>query len=1165
LIPQYPLNNGLWFNPRSLEQLTDAQTFSRGLVLYRSQKVLDLTISELQDCWLLEGEVQGSQRAPYAVSIEMSLTADGEVDDWDSSCTCPVSYQCKHGVALTLKAAYKGVQLLGSERAYRATGRAARTAPSPEQIEAARQAAQARLEEAARLLAEAQLLNWFDELDRAGGKYKPAASAERSMSRPEQYLYLITVVGSHGPTPQLQLEAMVSYPKVTGGWAKPKAIRTQPYKGQAVYDSASETDHEVLQLLQAMPNNNRYYSAFSASPSAILSGQVGLVALQQAASTGRLFLEEGHGSPGIAVQWGPARRLDWHWQEVTGPHATEPGWSLRATLANTSDDSNASAKLYLNSPPLYLDAEQGLCGPVQTPGIPEAQLTVLLKAPPLKPSALQKHQLDLVRRLGSLPMPPVLQDIARLDGITPRACLHLAPNQAQDIRHRGLIQARLRFDYQGHRGWWAGQGTSVLIDGPQGRLLLQRDAETELNAITCLMDFGLMSTEEGVFGIPGDQSQQAWLHWADNGYSLLRDAGFEVTLDDTLNDWITHADALSVQLQPQSTGEDEATSPWFDLSLGMEINGQRHNILPWLPELIAAAAASPRDPVTGQPSIPPFVYLRAPDGSGFIRLPTDALKPWMAALLELVGDRAHDFNGDSLKLSRLDALRTSAALGEGAVWDGAQQLRDMVKQLTGHAQLPEVSVPASLQASLRPYQQQGLNWLQFLRQHGLNGILADDMGLGKTVQTLAHVLVEKEAGRLTRPALIVAPVSLMGNWRREAERFTPSLRTLVLHGKDRHDAAIEMATHDIVIAPYSLLQRDRERWLEQHWHIVVLDEAQNIKNASTHAAQVVSELQTHHRLCLSGTPMENHLGELWSLFHFLMPGFLGSQTRFRELFRTPIEKQGDGERLDQLRRRITPFMLRRTKREVATELPDKIESVSSIELSGKQADLYETIRLSTEKAVREALANKGLAKSQIQILDALLKLRQVCCDPRLLPLASAKTIKQSAKLEHLMELLPEMISEGRRVLLFSQFTSMLSLIEDELKARAIPWVKLTGQSQKRDELIERFTSGEVPLFLISLKAGGVGLNLPQADTVIHYDPWWNPAVETQATDRAHRIGQKNQVFVYKLVAQGTIEERILALQERKAALAENMYSGSIARKQPLFTESDVAELLKPLG
>jgi SNF2 family DNA or RNA helicase len=296
-----------------------------------------------------------------------------------------------------------------------------------------------------------------------------------------------------------------------------------------------------------------------------------------------------------------------------------------------------------------------------------------------------------------------------------------------------------------------------------------------------------------------------------------------------------------------------------------------------------------------------------------------------------------------------------------------------------------------------------------------------------------------------------------------------------------------------------------------------------------------------------------------------MPGFLGSQTRFKELFRTPIEKQGNPDRMNQLRARITPFMLRRTKALVASELPPKVETVMRVELAGQQADLYETIRLGMEKSVREALSTKGLAKSQIAILDALLKLRQVCCDPKLLSLEAAKKVKTSAKLEQLMEMLPEMLAEGRRILLFSQFTSMLTLIEVELKKSKISWVKLTGQSQKRDALIDQFTSGEVPLFLISLKAGGVGLNLPQADTVIHYDPWWNPAVENQATDRAHRIGQKQSVWVVKLVAQGTIEERILALQERKAQLADSMYSGSNGRTQPLFTESDLEELLKPLS
>ncbi|MBC7215446.1 MAG: DEAD/DEAH box helicase [Burkholderiaceae bacterium] len=788
---------------------------------------------------------------------------------------------------------------------------------------------------------------------------------------------------------------------------------------------------------------------------------------------------------------------------------------------------------------------------------------------------------------------------------------------------QGLITAQLQFDYQGHRGWWGLDGAPALLDAPaadaagqgeaqgagqgtsqgaaQGavgavvadesaaaaaaqaateaakpkRILLVRQPEAERAAFARLQALGLLGTDAGRFYLPGPALQSTWLEWFEQDFAPLRVEGFALTLAPELAGWVRHADVLDVRMRPEGAGAggaegeglhegDDSTSPWFTLSLGMEIDGQRHNILPWLPDLIAAAAAHPPNPVTGEPTLPPHVFLPMPGGDGFVRLPTEPLKPWMAALLELVGERGHDFVGDELRLSRLEALRASAALGEGAQWQGAEALRALLQQLRGQAALPEVPVPASVQASLRPYQQQGLNWLQFLRTHGLAGILADDMGLGKTLQTLAHLQVEKDAGRLDRPALIIAPVSLLGNWQREAARFCPQLRSLVLHGKERHEVAQTLAEYDLVIAPYSILPRDRERWLQNRWHLVVLDEAHHIKNASTHAAQVVYALDTRHRLCLTGTPMENHLGEIWSLFHFLMPGFLGSQKRFTELYRTPIEKHGDAERLAQLRARITPFMLRRTKALVAHELPPKVETVLRVQLSGAQANLYETIRLGMEKTVRDALAAKGLAKSQITILDALLKLRQVCCDPRLVPLDAAKKVKTSAKLEQLMELLPEMLAEGRRILLFSQFTSMLTRIEEELQKHKLQWAKLTGQTRKRDEVIERFTSGEVPLFLISLKAGGVGLNLPQADTVIHYDPWWNPAVEAQATDRAHRIGQTQSVWVLKLVAQGTIEERILALQERKAELANSMYSGASARKEPLFTEDDLAELLRPL-
>ncbi|MCM2340135.1 DEAD/DEAH box helicase, partial [Rhodoferax sp.] len=1127
-------------------------TYTRGMELYRHQRVLNLSIEPLAEEWLLLGEVQGTARLPYQVSIEVKLGAYGQVLAWDSGCTCPVGEQCKHGVALMIKAAYKGQQILGNSTF------APSFKPQTEQeLAVQRQADLAKRQAAAQLEAENQVIHWLDELERGSASGPLTTGRAGHIERHEQFLYLLNVSSPQGPMPLLTLEMVLSYPKLNGGWAKAKPIKNLPERGQPVYDFATETDHDVLQLMRTMPSaGSSYFYSYSFKARVTLEGKYGVQALELAASTGRLFIGDKHGQPVSPVQWGAPLEVHWHWHEVDSSQSGDSAWVLRARL------DHAMAKLCMNNPPLYLDSQRGVCGLAQVKDMRMGQLAVLLKSPPLKASALKKHQVALAERLGPLPLPPMLEPLETLTSITPQACLHLTPVAPAEVPEAGLIRATLRFDYAGHRGWWVGQGSTVMLDSATGRLLLQRDPQAELEALTHLMQLGLTATGDGIFGIPGRAPQQVWLQWADHDYAPLRQAGFALTLDESLAGWIQHGEALDVRLQAQ--GDDEATSPWFDLSLGMEINGERHNILPFLPELIQVAARSPRDAATGLPDIPPFVYLPAPAG-GFIRLPTDNLKPWLGALLELVGDRAHDFAGESLKLSRLDAMRATAALGEGAVWQGAQHLREMVQRLSGRAELPEVLPPPSVNASLRPYQQQGVNWLQFLREYGLAGILADDMGLGKTLQTLVHIQIEKDAGRLTHPALIIAPVSLMGNWQREAERFCPALRSLVIHGKDRHEVIGSMADHDIVIAPYSLLHRDREHWLGAHWHLVVLDEAQNIKNASTNAAQVASELKSNHRLCLSGTPMENHLGEIWSLFHFLMPGFLGSQKRFTELFRNPIEKQGDAEALHQLRTRVTPFMLRRTKALVAHELPPKVETVMRVELSGKQADLYETIRLGMEKTVREALDAKGLAKSQITILDALLKLRQVCCDPHLLKLEAAKKVKASAKLEQLMEMLPEMLSEGRRILLFSQFTSMLTLIEAELKQRNIRWIKLTGQSQKRDELIDQFTSGQVPLFLISLKAGGTGLNLPQADTVIHYDPWWNPAVEAQATGRAHRIGQANSVWVVKLVAQGTIEERILALQERKAALAENMYSGSVGRKQPLFSESDLAELLKPLS
>ena len=1209
-----------FLNPRSIRTHVPEPTFERGMSLYITQQVMTCTVNHCNSNeWEIEGTVQGSKRETYGVSAMVEVDPTGDLSFFKGDCSCPVGDNCKHAVALTVKAAFKsarpntGLATSGGP-AYYANAQPLPVAPSAQELQQKLEAQTRAALERETTAARQKVSQWLDLFGKDADTDAPVPAQDNASAAPaEEHVVYILTAERQGHLTLLNLGFGYSKRLRNGNWAKVKL----PRYGQLYNASAQDT--EIVRLIQSL-GRNRLVNAYSAGDKAPLAGETGRLALELAANTGHLFDLSAERVLGTPIRLGAPRPVRWAWNEVTTLKSPEPLWALRATLGPNIEDASAahaSAHWYPNTPPIYLDSVRGECGPVEVPGLSAPHLGLLLKAPPIPQSAFALHETTLLRRLAGLPLPPVLKAPVELKGIVPTAHLKIERVRAKDVPQLGLLCARLRFDYNGLRYYNRVMQTPVIVENtasyllaekaaiqtpdqtqdrpqdptadqainptaelaekpipaPSGRVMLHRDLAAEQAALTALHALGLAGNARGDFHLALLADQHQWLRWADDDFAPLRASGFAIELEPALKDWIARADTLDVSMAAERgaaadghsaddlIGGDDSHNPWFDLSLGMQINGQRHNILPFLPELLAQLGSASTD-AGGIAQLPPFVYVQQVDGN-FLRLPTEPLRPWLQALLDLVGERGHDLSGDSLRLSRLEALRVGAALGQGVQWQGADSLREMLKQLGGISALPEVPLPEGLNAELRPYQQQGLNWLQFLRTHGLCGILADDMGLGKTLQTLAHILVEKQAGRLDRPALVFAPVSLMGNWRREANRFTPDLNVLVLHGADRHEAAGEMATQDLIIAPYSLLKRDRERWLKQAWHLVVLDEAQNIKNANTDAAQVVGELNTRHRLCLSGTPIENHLGELWSLYHFLMPGFLGSQARFKQLFRTPIEKLGNNERLDQLRRRVTPFMLRRAKSDVATDLPPKQTAVSSVELGGAQADLYETIRLTTEKAVREALANKGLAKSQIQILDALLKLRQVCCDPRLVPLAAAKKIKESAKLELLMDMLPEMLAEGRRILLFSQFTSMLALIEEELVKRELKWVKLTGQSQKRDALIEQFTSGQVPLFLISLKAGGVGLNLPQADTVIHYDPWWNPAVENQATDRAHRIGQDKKVFVYKLMTVGTVEEKIAALQARKKELVEGLLNEE-RRENLKLTPEDLDVLFAPV-
>ncbi|GGI80905.1 hypothetical protein GCM10007966_06760 [Legionella impletisoli] len=603
---------------------------------------------------------------------------------------------------------------------------------------------------------------------------------------------------------------------------------------------------------------------------------------------------------------------------------------------------------------------------------------------------------------------------------------------------------------------------------------------------------------------------------------------------------------------------DTSNQSLFSYQLGLLIDGKRVNIVPIVVDLISRWDTKTLESLSDK------MELKLPLVQGkSLKITMGRIKPLLQLLLHYCATSAEE----SLKLKSHQLLLMIEA--EQALdvttsrWMGTNALRQSLLQLSNLNQIPDVPLPNGLIAKLRPYQKQGLNWLSCLRENQFGGVLADDMGLGKTIQTLTLLQLEKEQGRLNQACLIIAPTSLVGNWYEEAKRFTPGLRVLVFHGSSRHED--EFHHYDVVISTYGLIQRDKTRFLNYFFYYLILDEAQFIKNARTKTTQIIQQLKAKHRLCLTGTPLENHLGELWSLFNFLMPGLLGTVRQFRQYFKNPIEKEGDLERQKLLAARLQPFLLRRTKGLVAKELPPKTETTYTIELTGPQRDLYEAIRLLMEKKVRDAIAAQGIGRSQIILLDALLKLRQVCCDPRLLSLPEARVAYgHSAKMDALFTILENLMDEGRRVLIFSQFTSMLALIEQALQAKHYEYLKLTGQTQNRMELVRQFQEGKASIFLISLRAGGTGLNLTQADTVIHYDPWWNPAVEDQATDRSHRIGQENPVFVYKLITSGTVEEAILTMQENKRQLVEGILANKAAGTMR-FTEQEIEAFFAPLG
>ncbi len=542
-------------------------------------------------------------------------------------------------------------------------------------------------------------------------------------------------------------------------------------------------------------------------------------------------------------------------------------------------------------------------------------------------------------------------------------------------------------------------------------------------------------------------------------------------------------------------------------------------------------------------------------------------KQVMSAISDVMKNYADKKNPDTIKMPLFRALYLDELLAEkeSVELKKNREYRKLIGKMRSYEN-GDYEVPQSLEAVLREYQRDGFYWIKTLKENGFGGILADDMGLGKTLQILAFLLSEKEQGKVKDElrTLIVAPASLVYNWKKEVERFTPQLSVCVMAGTAHERKELiknQTSNVDVWITSYDLLKRDIELYQDIVFANEIIDEAQYIKNQTTHAAKSVRLVNSSFRMALTGTPMENRLSELWSIFDYLMPGFLYGYTRFRSEIETPIVSDKDEDAMTRLRAMIHPFILRRLKKDVLKELPEKQEEIVTVALSGEQKKLYQAYSQRL-KMFLEDQNDEDFAQNKLQILAELTKLRQLCCGPELL-LENYKG--ENAKLETCIELITQAIAGGHKILLFSQFTSMLDLIGEELKKAKIDYYRIDGSVKKeaRMEMVEQFQDpqNQVSVFCISLKAGGTGLNLTAADIVIHYDPWWNKAAQNQATDRAHRIGQKHAINVYQLIAEETIEQKICELQQVKEDLAEEVLSGEgISSTQ--FNKDEIMNLLE---
>ena len=1062
-------------SPRDIRRVIGEPYFSRGEEYLHQGKVQSVEVSA--DRETVTSTVSGSGLEVYDQDIDLSFTPAGGLHSVSGACSCPVGFNCKHVAAALLSLADRPAPEV------RVSGKSATVQPSGDGD-----------------TLHAGLRLWLGEF---AGAMEPRKDDPGAGSSEEQLYYVFRLRKDGQPE-------IMPY-RV---WSEGKgSIRTQECRNiKAIsfyWTFLTLEDITILAKLshfsdEGWPRNFKWPE-----------GENFFEFLKEIMSTGRARAEKARGP---VLTWGPPRRFKFEWvmNDQGDQHVetcVEDGEKLTVLPFPTL---------------VYLDASDGLIGVVET-DLPAPLAGTLARAPSVPAAAAGVFADELVRIGGEhVPRPRAL-DVTRRTDIVPRPVLKLKGVAGKIPAHLRVYFGEGGSDYPSRLIYpcvqievvYEGEGLSetarcckggdLQFVTERGITVVARDDRRELDFAAWMEDiaedFGGGPPESFDFRIrnipkevrrsdvifppvPEGASQihESLVEFTAEAVPFMREKGWRVEIEDTWP-FRLREDPVVFGASINTVSEDR-----FSLSLVLEARGEEVDVIPIILSVIDSLPVNDSGKLEDNFEIEEFlsahtIYPKLKDGSA-VRFETRNLAPLIKAFLETQG--LTEFH--KAEAGRAAAF-AEAIEGAGVVWKGGKEILELGERLRALATAGEIDPPSSMRGTLRPYQKLGYGWLLSLCESGFGGVLADDMGLGKTVQALALLAHRHLENGSDRPSLLIVPTSLVGNWMREAARFVPDLKILALMGAERSKRFGEITGHHLVLTTYPLINRDHKTLFSHEYDLAILDEAQAVKNPTTVTARRIREINARQRVALTGTPMENNLQELWSLYDWLVPGLLGDRRTFNRHYRTPIEKRGDRARQLSLSTRVKPFLLRRAKEDVARDLPPKTEIDEIVPITETQRALYETIRVAMDERVREAVRAKGIAGSHITILDALLKLRQVCCDPQLVKLAAAKDFTDSAKRERLFELLEGLVAEGRKVLVFSQFVEMLRLIERDVRGRGWSYAMLHGRTKKRDVEITKFQEGQAQLFLVSLKAGGVGLNLTAADTVILYDPWWNPAVE----------------------------------------------------------------------